>query len=93
MRCTFIEQHVATYPVRVMCRVLGVSAIGYYGWRGRPPSARAKPVLSDAEGANITLLSDVRRIRARHQGRYGSPRMHAACGRKVSVVAEDASSD
>lgn len=70
MRFTFIEQHVATYPVRVMCRVLGVSASGYYGWRHRPPSARAM--------ANITLLGDVRRIQARHQGRYGSPRMHAA---------------
>lgn len=70
MRFTFIEQHAATYPVRVMCRVLGVSASGYYGWRGRPPSARTM--------ANITLLGDVRRIQTRHQGRYGSPRMHAA---------------
>ena len=78
MRFTFIEQHAATYPVRVMCRVLGVSASGYYGWRGRPPSARTMPVLSFAEGANITLLGDVRRIQTRHHGRYGSPRMHAA---------------
>ncbi len=28
--------------------------------------------------ANVTLLCDVRRIQARHQGRYGSPRIHAA---------------
>jgi putative transposase len=69
MRFTFIEQHAATYPVRVMCRVLGVSASGYYGWRGRAPSART--------AGNIALLGDVRRIQARHQGRYGSPRMHA----------------
>ena len=34
--------------------LLGVSASGYYGWRGRPPSERAT--------ANITLLGDVRRI-------------------------------
>jgi transposase InsO family protein len=70
MRFSFIEQHAATYPVRVMCRVLGVSASGYYGWRGRPPSARTM--------ANVTLLGDVRRIQARQQGRYGSPRIHAA---------------
>ena len=70
MRFSFIEQHATTYPVRIMCRVLGVSASGYYGWRGRPPSARTM--------ANITLLGDVRRIQTRHQGRYGSPRMHAA---------------
>ena len=70
MRFNFIEQHSATWPVRVMCRVLGVSASGYYSWRSRAPSARAM--------ANIGLLADVRRIQARHQGRYGSPRMHAA---------------
>jgi putative transposase len=78
MRFTSIEQHAATYPVRVMCRMLGVSPSGYYGWRGRPPSARTMPVLSEVEGANVTLLGDVRRILTRHQGRYGSPRMHAA---------------
>ncbi len=70
MRFTFIEQHAATYPVRLMCRVLGVSASGYYDWRGRPTSAR--------DAANARLLDDVRRVQARHQGRYGSPRMHAA---------------
>lgn len=70
MRFSFIEQHAATYPVRVMCCVLGVSASGYYGWRGRSPSARTM--------ANVTLLGDVCRIQTRHQGRYGSPRMHAA---------------
>jgi putative transposase len=30
--------------------------------------------------ANLPLLSDVRRLQARHQIRYGSPRMHAAPG-------------
>jgi transposase InsO family protein len=69
MRFNFIEQHTVTYPVRVMCRVLGVSASGYYSWRGRAPSTRTT--------ANIALLGDVRRLQARHQGRYGSPRMHA----------------
>jgi putative transposase len=52
-----------------MCRVLGVSPSGYYAWRHRKPSARAR---KDAE------LSE--KIRSSHQasrGTYGSPRMHA----------------
>ena len=66
----YIEQHAPTWPVNVMCRMLGVSRSGYYDWRGRVPSARTT--------ANLALLHDVRRLQVRHQGRYGSPRMHAA---------------
>lgn len=79
MRFGFIEQHARTWPVRTMCRVPEVSASGYYAWRGRPESART--------AANRTLLDDVRRIHARHHGRYGSPRMHIALraeGQRVS---------
>jgi hypothetical protein len=70
MKFAFIEQHASTWPVNVMCRMLGVSRSGYYDWHGRPPSARTT--------ANLALLGDVRRLQARHHGRYGSPRMHAA---------------
>ncbi len=70
LRTGFIEQHASTWPVSVMCRMLGVSRSGYYDWHGRAPSARTT--------ANLALLHDVRRLQVRHQGRYGSPRMHAA---------------
>jgi putative transposase len=79
MRFGFIEQHARTFPVRLMCRVLGVSASGYYAWRSRPESPRAS--------ANRHLLQEVHRLHAQHQGRYGSPRMHAALraeGHRVS---------
>lgn len=79
MRFGFIEQHARTWPVRLMCRVLQVSPSGYYAWRSRPECRRAM--------ANRCLLQEVRRLHARHQGRYGSPRMHAALraeGHRVS---------
>lgn len=70
MRFRFIEQHARAYPVRLMCRVLQVSPSGYYAWRSRPESRRAL--------ANRGLLQEVHRLHGQHQGRYGSPRMHAA---------------
>jgi putative transposase len=79
MRFGFIEQHARTFPVRLMCRVLGVSASGYYAWRSRPESHRAS--------AYRRLLQEVHQLHAQHQGRYGSPRMHAALraqGHRVS---------
>ena len=37
----FIHDHVADFPVQVMCAVLGVSRGGYYAWTSRAESARA----------------------------------------------------
>jgi len=70
VRFVFIDEHSDVWPVRAMCRVLQVSSSSYYAWRDRPESARA--------AANRQLLVEVRRLHARHGGRYGSPRMHAA---------------
>jgi HTH-like domain len=79
MKFRFIDDHQGTWPVRTLCRALGVSPSGYYAWRSRPESART--------AANRLLLDAVRRLHARHHGRYGSPRLHAALraeGRGVS---------
>jgi hypothetical protein len=37
----FMRDHVADFPVNVMCEVLGVSRSGYYTWASRAESARA----------------------------------------------------
>ena len=56
----------AEHPRATMCRVLGVSASGYYAWQQRPPSARA---LQDAE-----LTMKIHTIHLESRGTYGAPR-------------------
>jgi putative transposase len=68
-RFRFVEQEKERYPVRILCRALGVSPSGFYAWRSRGPSARA---LSDA-----ALAAEIRRSHARSRGTYGVPRVHA----------------
>jgi putative transposase len=59
----------ALYPAATMCHLLDVSTSGYYGWRNRPQSMRAR---SDA-----ALLERIRAVHGRSRGTYGAPRIHA----------------
>ena len=59
----------ATYPVRVMSRLLGVSASGFYAWARRPLSARA------VEDIGLTAL--IHALHRRSDGAYGAPSIHA----------------
>ncbi len=68
-RFRFVEREKARYPVRILCRALGVSPSGYYAWRSRGPSAR--------EGSDTELAVEIRRSHARSRGTYGVPRVHA----------------
>ena len=79
MTFAWIEQNRDVWPVRMQCRVLSVSASGFYAWLNRRPSQRAV--------ANQNLLQDIRRIHWDSHKRYGSPRVCAtlrAEGRRVS---------
>jgi putative transposase len=58
----------AAHSVCTMCRVLGVSASGYYAWQGRAASARAR---NDA-----ALLEQIRAFHRQSRGTYGTPRIH-----------------
>lgn len=64
MKYGFIEQHRTAFPLESLCRALGVSRSGYYAWRCRKPSARAK--------ANADLLQDIRRVHHDHRGACGA---------------------
>jgi putative transposase len=69
MRYDFVEAHRDRWPVRLMCRVLAVSAGGYYDWRGRPQS----PMTERREA----LVVAIKAIHGEVKARYGSPRIHA----------------
>ena len=64
-----MKAHQATYPVRVMCRLLGVSASGFYAWRSRGRSTRA---IED-----IALTARIHAIHRRSRETYGAPRIRA----------------
>jgi putative transposase len=58
----------AHYPVRTMCRALGVSASGFYAAQTRPPSSRTQV------DTRLRQRLRVEAAAARHT--YGSPRLH-----------------
>ena len=68
MRYPFIAAEKANYPVTVLCRVLRVSASGFYTWLKRPLSMRAKAA------AKLRLAIQAAFEESRRT--YGSPRIH-----------------
>ena len=62
-----IERCREAFPVRMMCRCLKVSPSGYYGWRGRPLSARARD--------NLRLFGRIEALHAGSDGVLGAPRI------------------
>ena len=59
----------ADYPVQLLCRLLNVSRSGYYAWRDRPLSARAR--------SDMALTALIHQIHRRSRGAYGAPPIHA----------------
>lgn len=59
----------AAFAVHTMCRVLGVSASGFYAWRRRAPSKHA---LQDT-----AMRERIRAIHAASDATYGMPRVRA----------------
>ena len=70
MKFGFIAAEKARYPVRILCRCLGVARSGYYAWTRRRPSPRAI--------RDVHLLHRLRLVHAIHRRTYGRPRLHRA---------------
>jgi putative transposase len=60
------------WPLKTMCRMLGVSKAGYFRWRGR----RESPRVSDDRALTVRI----RAIYDQHRHVYGSPRIHRHLG-------------
>jgi putative transposase len=69
-RYRLIHAERATYPVVLLCRVLGVARAAYYAWARRGVSARAQ--------ADEALPAQIAAVHARRRRTYGAPRIHAA---------------
>ena len=65
----FVRENQADDLIATMCRVLGVSASGYYAWHRRAPSARAQ--------VDAKLTMTIHTIHIESRGTYGGPRVHA----------------
>jgi transposase-like protein len=78
-RFRFIAAEKAHNPVARLCRVLQVSANGFYAWTKRPPSDRAR--------ADRALTARIRSVRQASRGIYGAPRIHAELRAQRSRVA------
>jgi len=64
VKYAWITEHCDSFPVAVMCEVLGVSSSGYYASRDRVPSTRAK--------RHERIKQAVTRVHAESHGIYGS---------------------
>lgn len=64
MRFQFIDDHRGEFDVRPMCRLLKVSPSGYYAWRSRPESVRAKE--------DAALWSEIEKVHDQSQEPMGT---------------------
>lgn len=77
----FIDAEKATWPIRVMCRVLRVARSAYYDWKKGKASARA------AEDA--VLAVHIKVIHRTSRGTYGVPRVLAELREQGYRVGKD----
>jgi transposase InsO family protein len=86
VKFAFIEEHLASeFPVDVACDVLEVSRSGYYAWRNRPASARAR--------RRDELAMKIKLVHEQNRQVYGIPRVCRALNVQGESVCENTVAD
>ena len=80
MRYAFIAEKKVAFPTAALCRVLGVSRSGFYGYLAEPETER--------EQRDAVLVAKTRAVFDEHKGRYGSPRVHRELRERGDIVSE-----
>jgi putative transposase len=74
VRYAWIQEQTNIFPTALMCKVLGVSRSGYYGWRSRERSAREKK--------RLLIEEQAKRFHKRSHRIYGYRKVH------MDIIAE-----
>jgi transposase InsO family protein len=80
VKYAWIEVHAALWPIEVMCRMLEVSASGYFEARCRAPGGTPRQAADAATAARMAV------IQKHHRGRYGRRRMRRALRQAGDLV-------
>ena len=67
MRFRFVEEHIASFPTKRLCSVVGVSPRGLRAFRSRPASRRQR--------SDMVTLAHIKEQSRLSLGSYGRPRM------------------
>jgi len=70
VKYAFVQRHKRTWPIRVQCRVLGVSVSGYH-----QHLARLRHIVQRRHLSDEALLVHIRAVYAESRGAYGWPRI------------------
>ena len=79
MKYAFIQEHEHCWPVRTQCRVLEVSASGYYDWQQRKPGPRQE--------RRAALAGRIRAIHHTSKRNYGVPRVYLQLKNEGEAIA------
>lgn len=76
----FIAAEKATYPVTLLCRILGVPRSSFYAWADGQQARRERARADDA------LVHEITVVHLASKGAYGVPRVHAELRRRGHAV-------